>query len=56
MTEAHIRALILEHAFLYADGWASWVEEGHVYVGYVQVGRCYHRPVVHTLESGAAQG
>jgi hypothetical protein len=52
-TEAHTRALILEHATIYTDGWASWVEEGHARVGYVQAGPCCHRPEAHTLESGA---
>jgi hypothetical protein len=53
-TEAHTRALILEHATIYADGWASWVEEGHARFGYVQAGPCCHRPEAHTLEAGTA--
>jgi hypothetical protein len=55
-TDTHTRALILEHATIYTDGWASWVEDDHVRVGYVQVGRCCNRPEVHPLESGAARG
>jgi hypothetical protein len=30
---AHARSLILEDATVYADGWARWAEDGHVYVG-----------------------
>jgi hypothetical protein len=56
MTDAHTRALILEHATIYTDGWASWVEDGHVYVGYVQAGRCCDPPEVHALESGTESG
>ena len=55
-TEAHTRALILEQATIYTDGWASWREEGHARVGYVQAGPCCHRPEAHLLESGAARG
>ena len=35
---AHARQLILEHATIYTDGWASWAEDGHEYTGYVQAG------------------
>jgi hypothetical protein len=45
----HARSLILEHATIYADGWARWVEDGHVYVGYIQAGRCCNVPVVNAL-------
>jgi hypothetical protein len=45
-TEAHARCLILEHATIYADGWACWDEDGHVIVGYIQAGRCCDPPVV----------
>jgi hypothetical protein len=48
-TAAHARALILEHATIHPDGWASWVEDGHVCVGYVQTGRCCDPPVVGPL-------
>ena len=53
-TEAHARALILAHATIDTDGGASWVEEGHARVGYVQAGPCCHRPEAHSLEAGAA--
>lgn len=42
----HARSLILEHATIYADGWAQWAENDHVIVGYVQAGRCCDTPVV----------
>jgi hypothetical protein len=45
----HVRSLILEQATIYADGWASWVEDGHVYIGYVQAGRCCDSPEVSAL-------
>ena len=48
-TAAHTRSLILEHATIYADGWAHWLEDGHVYVGYVQAGRCCDPPQVSAL-------
>jgi hypothetical protein len=48
-TPAHVRSLILEHAMLYADGWARWIEDGHVYIGYVQAGSCYDPPAVSAL-------
>jgi hypothetical protein len=49
VTTTHERQLILEQATIYADGWARWVEEGHVYVGYVQGGPCCDPPEVHAL-------
>jgi hypothetical protein len=49
VSDAHVRSLILEQATIYADGWACWVEDGHVYVGYVQSGRCCDPPVVSVL-------
>jgi hypothetical protein len=48
-TPAHVRSLVLEHATISADGWARWVEDGHVYVGYVQAGPCCDPPAVSTL-------
>jgi hypothetical protein len=47
--DTHTRQLILEQATIYADGWARWVEEGHVYIGYVQAGRCCDPPQVSAL-------
>jgi hypothetical protein len=47
--DTHTRQLILEHATIYADGWAQWVEDGHVYIGYVQAGRCCDPPEVNAL-------
>ena len=55
-TAAHTRALILEQVTIYTDGWASWVEDGHVYVGYVQSGRCCNLPEVRAQESGGDRG
>jgi hypothetical protein len=49
VTPAHARQLILEHATVYTDGWASWREDGHVYTGYVQAGRCCDPPEVSAL-------
>jgi hypothetical protein len=46
---AHVRQLILEHATIYTDGWASWAEDGHVYTGYVQAGPCCDPPEVSAL-------
>ena len=48
-TTAHVRSLILTHATIYADGWARWLEDGHVYVGYVQAGPCCNPPAVSAL-------
>jgi hypothetical protein len=45
-TSAHVRSLILAQATIYADGWAHWTEDGHVYVGYVQAGPCCNPPAV----------
>jgi hypothetical protein len=42
----HTRQLILEQATVYADGWACWAEDGHVYVGYLQAGPCCDPPAV----------
>jgi hypothetical protein len=47
--DTHTRQLILEHATIYADGWARWIEDGHEYVGYVQAGPCCHPPAVIAL-------
>jgi hypothetical protein len=49
VTTAHARSLILENATVYADGWARWAEDGHVYVGYVQAGPCCDPPAVSAL-------
>jgi hypothetical protein len=49
VTDAHTKCLILEQATIYADGWARWVEDGHVYIGYVQVGRCCEPPQASVL-------
>lgn len=47
--DTHTRQLILEQATIYADGWARWVEEGHVHIGYVQTGPCCDPPEVSAL-------
>jgi hypothetical protein len=49
VTAAPARHLIMEHVTIYTDGWARWVEDGHVYIGYVQVGRCCGPLEVSTL-------
>jgi hypothetical protein len=49
VTATHARQLILEQATIYTDGWASWVEDGHVYTGYVQTGPCCDPPEVNPL-------
>lgn len=46
VTDAHTRSIILEHATIYADGWACWTEDDHVRVGYLQAGRCCDTPEV----------
>jgi hypothetical protein len=46
---AHVRSLILEQATIYADGWARWLEDGHVIIGYLQAGRCCNPPEVSAL-------
>jgi hypothetical protein len=46
VTAVHAGQLILEQATIYADGWARWVEDGHVYIGYIQAGRCCDPPEV----------
>jgi len=56
VSSAHARSLILAQATIYADGWARWLENGHVYVGYVQAGRCCNPPEVHALEAGTSRG
>jgi hypothetical protein len=48
-TTAHVRSLILEQATIYPDWWARWLEDGHVYVGYVQAGPCCDPPAVSAL-------
>jgi len=50
--DTHTRSLILEQATIYADGWACWAEDGHVYVGYVQAGSCCDAPAVSEGERG----
>jgi hypothetical protein len=45
----HARSLVLEQATIYSDGWARWTEDGHVYIGYVQSGRCCDAPAVSAL-------
>jgi hypothetical protein len=47
--DTHTRQLILEHATIYADGWAQWGEDGHVISGYLQAGRCCDSPEVIAL-------
>jgi hypothetical protein len=49
MTDMHAGYLILEHVAIHPDGWARWTEDGHVYVGYVQAGRCCDPPTVSAL-------
>ena len=44
--DTHTRQLIPEQATIYVDGSASWAEDGHVYVGYVQAGPCCDPPAV----------
>jgi hypothetical protein len=46
VTAEHARQLILQQATISADGWVRWAEDGHVYVGYVQVGPCCDPPAV----------
>jgi hypothetical protein len=46
VSDAHTRSITLEHATIYADGWACWAEDDHVRVGYVQAGRCCDTPEV----------
>jgi hypothetical protein len=47
--DTHTRQLMLEQATVYADGWARWCEDGHVYVGYLQAGPCCDPPEVTAL-------
>jgi hypothetical protein len=49
VTPAHAGQRILEQATIYSDGWACWVEGSHVYVGYIQAGRCCDPPEVSAL-------
>jgi hypothetical protein len=49
VVDTHTRSLLLEQATIYADGWARWLEDGHVYVGYVQAGPCCDPPTVSAL-------
>lgn len=48
VTAAHTRQLILKQATIYTDGWAQWAADGHVYIGYVQAGRCCDPPELRT--------
>lgn len=48
-TPAHGRSLRLAHATIAADGWAHWVEDGHVVIGDLQAGPCGDPPAVSTL-------
>jgi hypothetical protein len=47
--DTHTRQLILEQAMIDADGWACWLEDGHVSVGDVQAGPCCNPPEVSAL-------
>jgi hypothetical protein len=38
VSTTHVRSRILAHAMIYADGWARWPEDRHIYVGDVQAG------------------
>jgi hypothetical protein len=49
MTDRHAGALILQQVTIYPDGWARWLEDGHVMIGYVQAGRCCAAPRVSPL-------
>jgi hypothetical protein len=49
MTDTHAGSLILEQVAIHPDGWARWTEDGHVYIGYVQTGRCCDSPQVSPL-------
>jgi hypothetical protein len=53
VTAAHAGQRILQHATIYTDGWASWVEDGHEYTGYIQAGRCCDPPEVSALSQDA---
>jgi hypothetical protein len=56
VTPAHAGQRLLAHVTIYSDGWAHWVEDGHAYTGYVQVGPCCDPPAVHALEADADGG
>jgi hypothetical protein len=49
MTDMHAGSLILAQVAIHPDGWARWLEDGHVYIGYVQAGRCCDSPKVSPL-------
>jgi hypothetical protein len=49
MTDTHAGALLLEQVTIHPDGWARWTANGHVYIGYVQAGRCCAPPRVSPL-------
>jgi hypothetical protein len=49
MTDRHAGALILQQVAIHPDGWARWLEDGHVMIGYVQAGRCCAPPKVSPL-------
>ena len=49
MTDMHAGSLILAQVAIHPDGWARWLEDGHVYIGYVQAGRCCDPPQVSAL-------
>jgi hypothetical protein len=49
MTDMHAGSLVLSQVTIHPDGWARWVEDGHVYIGYVQAGRCCDSPKVSPL-------
>jgi hypothetical protein len=36
VTDAHVRSMLLDHATIYADGWARWTENSHVIIGYLR--------------------
>ena len=49
VTDTHAGSLLLEQVAIHPDGWARWVVDGHVYIGYVQAGRCCAPPRVSRL-------
>jgi hypothetical protein len=51
----HAGQLILGHATIFTDGWARWVKDGYVYIGYVPAGRCCDPPEVSEGEKGATR-
>jgi hypothetical protein len=44
MTDRHAGALILQQVAIHPDGWARWVADGHVMIGYVQARPLLCRP------------